>query len=84
MMGLSKLNMYIIVMSGLVCNGLVLHLCCSWLGQGGGLERAGTRSVGGGLSLLLSCLGLTLLNLRSGFWFLMWVGGSGRSGGGSI
>ena len=60
-----------------------MDLCCSWLGQGGGLERAGTRSVGGGPSLL-SCLGPMLLNLRSGFWFLMWVGGSGRSGGGSI
>jgi hypothetical protein len=78
MMGSSRLNMYIIVTSGLVCDGLVLQLV------GVGLECAGARSVGGGLSSLLSCLGLALLNSRWGFWFSMWIGGSGGSGGGSI
>ena len=56
---------------------------CGWSGQGGGLERAGAMSVGGGSSSLSSCLGLASLGSRWGCWFLTWVGGSGGSGGGS-
>src|ERR1700691_2198948 len=56
---------------------------CGWSGQGGGLERAGAMSVGGGSSSLSSCLGLASLGSRWGCWFSTWVGGSGGSGGGS-